>query len=92
MLKELNDIRHNRYLREKNHEMHIFILNNHVLALGDLIAAHHVVPRDDNRSPEATPEPMQKHKSNRLMREADTPVGPRERKPRKRKGRSPASA
>ena len=33
------------------------------------------------QSPGATPDPMQKHKSNRLMREADTAVGPRERKP-----------
>jgi hypothetical protein len=33
----------------------------------------------------------QKHKSNRLMREADTAVGPRKRKPRMRKVRSPAS-
>jgi hypothetical protein len=42
-------------------------------------------------APEATPEPTRKHKSNRLMREADTAVGPRERKPRMRKVRSPAS-
>jgi hypothetical protein len=34
--------------------------------------------------PEATPEPKQKHKSNRLMSEADTAVGPRERKPSSR--------
>src|SRR5262245_773798 len=33
--------------------------------------------------PEPTPEPTQKHKSNRLMREADTAVGPRERVPGK---------
>ena len=31
-----------------------------------------------------TPEPKQKHKTNRLMREADTAVGPRERKPSRR--------
>ena len=43
------------------------------------------------QSPEATPEPTQKHKTNRLMREADTAVGPRERKPRVRKVPSPAS-
>ena len=43
------------------------------------------------QSPEATPEPTRKPKSNRLMREADTAVGPRERKPRMRKGRSTAS-
>jgi hypothetical protein len=42
-------------------------------------------------SPEATPEPKQKHKSNRLMRGVDTAVGPRERKPRRRKVPSPAS-
>jgi hypothetical protein len=40
--------------------------------------------------PEATPEPPQKHKSNRLMSEVDTAVGPRERKPRMRKVPSPA--
>jgi hypothetical protein len=34
--------------------------------------------------PPATPEPTQKHKTNRLMREADTAVGPRERKPSRR--------
>jgi hypothetical protein len=37
---------------------------------------------------EATPEPTEKHKTNRSMREADTAVGPRERKPRKRKAPS----
>jgi len=26
--------------------LYLLILNNHVLALGDLVAAHHVVPRD----------------------------------------------
>src|SRR5262245_53338798 len=36
------------------------------------------------QSLEATPEPKQKHESNRLMREADTAVGPRERKPSRR--------
>ena len=36
------------------------------------------------QSPEATPEPTRKHKTNRLMREADTAVGPRERKPSRR--------
>ena len=35
------------------------------------------------QSPEVTPEPTRKHKTNRLMREADTAVGPRERIPRK---------
>src|SRR5262249_27588370 len=43
------------------------------------------------QSPEATPEPTQKHKSNRLMREVDTAVGTRERKPRMRKVPSSAS-
>jgi len=43
-----------------------------------------------SQSPEATPEPTRKHKLNRLMREADTAIGPRERKP-KPKVRSPAS-
>ena len=27
--------------------LYLLILNNHVLALGDLIAAHHVFPRND---------------------------------------------
>jgi hypothetical protein len=27
--------------------LYLHILNNHVLTLGDLIAAHHVVPRND---------------------------------------------
>jgi hypothetical protein len=48
-------------------------------------------PAPKAQSPEATPEPTQKHKSNRLMREADTAVGPRERKSRRRKVPSPAS-
>jgi hypothetical protein len=30
------------------------------------------LPAPEAQSPEATPEPTQKHKSNRLMREADT--------------------
>jgi hypothetical protein len=42
------------------------------------------LPAPQAQSPEATPEPTRKHKSNRLMREADTAVGPRERKPRRR--------
>ena len=42
------------------------------------------LPAPQAQSPEATPEPKQKHKSNRLMREADTAVGPRERKPSRR--------
>jgi len=42
------------------------------------------LPAPEAQSPEATPEPTQKHKSNRLMREADTAVGPRERKPSRR--------
>jgi len=42
------------------------------------------LPAPEAQSPEATPEPKRKHKSNRLMREADTAVGPRERKPRGR--------
>ena len=41
------------------------------------------LPAHDAQSPEATPEPTQKHKTNRLMREADTAVGPRERVPGK---------
>jgi len=39
------------------------------------------LPAPEAQSREATPEPTQKHKSNRLMREADTAVGPQERKP-----------
>ena len=42
------------------------------------------LPAPEAQSPEATPEPTQKHKTNRLMREADTAVGPRERKPSRR--------
>jgi hypothetical protein len=42
------------------------------------------LPASEAQSPEATPQPKQKHKSNRLMREADTAVGPRERKPSRR--------
>jgi hypothetical protein len=42
------------------------------------------LPAPEAQSPEATPEPKRKHKSNRLMREADTAVGPRERKPSRR--------
>jgi hypothetical protein len=38
------------------------------------------LPAPEAQSPEATPQPMQIHKSSRLMREADTAVGPRERK------------
>ena len=40
------------------------------------------LPAPEAQSPEATPEP--KRKSNRLMREADTAVGARERKPSRR--------
>ena len=43
-----------------------------------------VLPAPEAQSPKATPEPTQKHKSNRLMREADTAVGPREHKPSRR--------
>ena len=50
------------------------------------------LPAPKVQSPEATPEPTQKHKSNRLMREADTAVGARERKPRMRKVPSPPAA
>src|SRR5262249_26112574 len=39
------------------------------------------LPAPEAPSHEATPEPTRKHKLNRLMREADTAVGPRERKP-----------
>src|SRR5262249_37429754 len=42
------------------------------------------LPAPEAQSHEPTPEPVQKHKSNRLIREADTAVGPRERKPRRR--------
>jgi len=42
------------------------------------------LPAPDAQSPEATPEPTRNHKSNRLMREADTAVGPREREPSRR--------
>ena len=42
------------------------------------------LPAPEAQSPEATPERTQKHKTNRLMREADTAVGPRERKPSRR--------
>src|SRR5262249_62116312 len=42
------------------------------------------LPAPEAQSPEVTPEPTQKHKTNRLMREADTAVGPRERKPSRR--------
>ena len=38
------------------------------------------LPAPEAQSREATPRPPQKHKSNRLMREADTAVGLRERK------------
>jgi len=41
------------------------------------------LPAPEAQSPEATPE-QRKHKTNRLMREADTAVGPRERKPGRR--------
>jgi len=41
------------------------------------------LPAPGAQSPEATPEPTRKRKLNRLMREADTAVGPRERKPSK---------
>jgi hypothetical protein len=42
------------------------------------------LPAPEAQSPEATPEPTRKHKTNRLMREADTAVGPRERTPSRR--------
>jgi ATP-dependent DNA ligase len=42
------------------------------------------LPAPEAQPPEATPEPTRKHKTNRLMREADTAVGPRERKPSRR--------
>jgi hypothetical protein len=41
------------------------------------------LPAPGAQSPEATPEPTRKHKSNRLI-EVDTAVGPRERKPNRR--------
>jgi hypothetical protein len=42
------------------------------------------LPAPEAQPPEATPEPTRKHKTNRVMREADTAVGPRERKPSRR--------
>jgi len=42
------------------------------------------LPAPEAQSTEATPEPTQKHKTNRLMREADTAVGAWERKPSRR--------
>jgi len=42
------------------------------------------LPAPEAQSPEATPEPTRKHKTNRLMREADTAVGPQECKPSRR--------
>src|SRR5262249_41297035 len=42
------------------------------------------LPAPEAQSPEARPEPTRKHTSNRLMREVDTAVGPRERKPSRR--------
>ena len=42
------------------------------------------LPAPEAQSPEASPEPKQRHKSNRLMSEADTAVGPLERKPSRR--------
>jgi hypothetical protein len=44
------------------------------------------------QSPEAVLEPKLQCKPNRLMMEADTAIGPRERKPRKRKVPSPPGA
>ena len=48
------------------------------------------LPAPNGQSSEAAlepaPSPKSKHKPNRLMLEADTAVGPRERKPRKREG------
>ena len=38
------------------------------------------LPAPEGQSADATPQPKQKHKTNRMMREADTAVGPRERK------------
>ena len=42
------------------------------------------LPAPEAQSPEATPQPKQKHKTNRLMMEADTAVGLRERRPNRR--------
>ena len=50
------------------------------------------LPAPEAQSPQATPEPTRKHKTNRLMREADTAVGLLERKSRMAQGASPASA
>ena len=38
------------------------------------------LPAPETQSPEATAQPKQRHKSNRLTREVNTAVGPRERK------------
>jgi len=53
------------------------------------------LPAPNGPSPEAAPEATlepTKRKPNRLMMDADTAVGPKERKPRQRKMPSPASA
>src|SRR5262245_45025586 len=42
------------------------------------------LPAPQAQPPEAPPEPTRKHRTNHLMREADTAVGPRERKPSRR--------
>jgi len=55
-----------------------------VIDVKPLTAEPVVFPAPEAQSPEATPQPKQKHKSNRLMREADTAVSPRERKPSRR--------
>src|SRR5262249_36518379 len=55
-----------------------------------ITAAPVALPAPEGQSTEATPEATRKHKSNRLMREADTAVGSRERKPRMCKVPSPA--
>jgi hypothetical protein len=55
-----------------------------VIDVKPLTAEPVVFPAPEAQSPEATREPTRKHKTNRLMREADTAVGPRERKPSRR--------
>ena len=55
-----------------------------VIEVKPLTAEPVALPAPEAQSPEATPEPTRRHKSNHLMREADTAVGPRERKPSRR--------
>ena len=64
---------------------HVAAVEENIRAMLDARVTEPVaLPAPGAQSPEATPEPKQKHKTNRLMREADTAVGPRERKPSRR--------